>query len=139
VALAALPTHGVDPVAFADGRWQMAPLAPAVYLMLTDIGLAILGCALLSSDLASWIGWMLIASMVLLLVLTLIYRDMPPIDVLPGDPDSRNCAARVTIRSPPTEPAEQNEGAICLSCAAPQADRRRAPTQQLRPAPGRCR
>ena len=45
--------------------------------MLTEIGLAILGYALLSSDLPTWIGWMLIGSMVLLLVLTLIYRDMP--------------------------------------------------------------
>ena len=47
--------------------------------MLTEIGLAILGYALLSSVLPSWIGWMLIGSMVLLLVLTLIYRDMPPL------------------------------------------------------------
>jgi hypothetical protein len=37
------------------------------------------GYALLRSDLAPWIGWMLIGSMVLLFALTLIYRDMPPL------------------------------------------------------------
>ena len=59
----------------ADG-----PAGPCwAYVMLTEIGLAILGYALLSSDLPSWIGWMLIAGMVLLFVLTLIYRDMPPL------------------------------------------------------------
>ena len=63
-------------VAFAEGRWPRWPLL--AYFMLTEIGLAILGYALLSTDLPSWIGWMLIGSMVLLLVLTLIYRDMPP-------------------------------------------------------------
>jgi len=47
--------------------------------MLTEIGLAILGYALQSSDLLSWIGWMLIGSMVLLFALTPIYRDMPPL------------------------------------------------------------
>ena len=67
----------VDPVAFAEGRWPRWPLL--AYFMLTEIGLAILGYALLSSDLPTWIGWMLIGSMVLLLVLTLIYRDMPPL------------------------------------------------------------
>jgi len=46
--------------------------------MLTEIGLAILGHALLRSDLPRWIGWMLIGSMVLLFVLTLIYRDWCP-------------------------------------------------------------
>ena len=66
----------VDPVAFAEGRWPRWPLL--AYFMLTEIGLAILGYALLSTDLPSWIGWMLIGSMVLLFVLTLIYRDMPP-------------------------------------------------------------
>ena len=67
----------VDPVAFAEGRWLRWPLL--AYFMLTEIGLAILGYALLSSVLPSWIGWMLIGSMVLLFVLTLIYRDMPPL------------------------------------------------------------
>jgi hypothetical protein len=67
----------LDPVAFAEGRWPRWPLL--AYFMLTEIGLATLGYALLSSDLPSWIGWMLIGSMVLLFVLTLIYRDMPPL------------------------------------------------------------
>ena len=67
----------VDPVAFAEGRWPRWPLL--AYFMLTETGLAILGYALLRSDLPKWIGWMLIGSMVLLFVLTLIYRDMPPL------------------------------------------------------------
>ena len=41
-----------------------------------------------------WIGWMLVGSMVLLFVLTLIFRDMP-LDVLPGDSDIRNSARHV--------------------------------------------
>jgi hypothetical protein len=67
----------VDPVDFAEGRWPRWPLL--AYFMLTEIGLAILGFALLGSDLPMWIGWMLIGSMVLLFVLTLIYRDMVPL------------------------------------------------------------
>jgi hypothetical protein len=47
--------------------------------MLTEIGLAILGYALLGSDLPMWIGWMFIGSMVLSFVLTLTYRDMVPL------------------------------------------------------------
>jgi hypothetical protein len=67
----------VDPVAFAEGRWPHWPLL--AYFMLTEAGLAILGYALLRSDLPMWIGWMLIGSMVLLFVLTLIFRDMVPL------------------------------------------------------------
>ena len=66
----------VDPVAFAEGRWPRWPLL--AYFILTEIGLAILGYALLRSDLPKWIGWILIGSMVLLFVLTLIYRDVAP-------------------------------------------------------------
>lgn len=67
----------MDPDAFAEGRWPRWPLL--AYFMLTEAGLAILGYALLRGDLAMWIGWMLIGSMVLLFVLTLIFRDMPPL------------------------------------------------------------
>ena len=49
------------------------------YCMLTEVGLAILGYTLLRGYQPTWIGWMLIGSMVLLLVLTLIFRDMPPL------------------------------------------------------------
>ena len=42
-------------------------------------GLAILGYALLRSDLPMWIGWMLIGSMMLLFVLTLIFHDIVPL------------------------------------------------------------
>lgn len=37
---------------------------------------------------------MLVGSMLLLFALTLIYRDNGALDVLPGDPDSRNSAPR---------------------------------------------
>ena len=67
----------VDPVAFAEGRWPRWPLL--AYFLLTEAGLAILGYALLRSDLPAWIGWMLIGSMALLFVLTVIYRDMVPL------------------------------------------------------------
>jgi hypothetical protein len=67
----------MDPAVFAEGSWPRWPLL--AYFMLTEIGLAILGYALLRSDLPSWIGWMLIGSMVLLFALTLIYRDMAPL------------------------------------------------------------
>jgi hypothetical protein len=67
----------VDPDAFAEGSWPRWPLL--AYFMLTEAGLAILGYALLRGDLALWIGWMLISSMVLLFLLTLIFRDMPPL------------------------------------------------------------
>ena len=67
----------VDPDAFAEGRWPRWPLL--AYFMLTEAGLAIVGYALLRGDLAMWIGWMPIGSMVLLFVLTLIFRDMPPL------------------------------------------------------------
>lgn len=84
LALAPLPTQ-VDPVAFAEG----------MYFLLTEAGLAILGVAMLRSDLPIWIGWMLLGSMVLLFVLTLIYRDMVPLLFLPGNPRRRNSARRV--------------------------------------------
>lgn len=84
LALAPLPTQ-VDPVAFAEG----------MYSLLTEAGLAILGVATLRSDLPIWIGWMLLGSMVLLFVLTLIYRDMVPLLFLPGNPRRRNSARRV--------------------------------------------
>jgi hypothetical protein len=53
VALAPVPTHGGS-VAFVEGRWPRWPLL--TYFMLTEIGLAILGYALLSTDLPWWIG-----------------------------------------------------------------------------------
>jgi hypothetical protein len=69
--------RSVDPVAFAEGRWPRWPLL--AYFMLNEAGLAILGSAPLRSDLPAWIGSMLIGSMVLLFVLTLIFRDMVPL------------------------------------------------------------
>ena len=57
-------------------------------------GLAILGYALLRSDLPMWIGWMLIGSMMLLFVLTPVLPRHGALDVLPGDSDIRNSACR---------------------------------------------
>jgi hypothetical protein len=61
-----------DPVAVLDAFH-------VVRLATQQAGLAILGYALLRSDLPTWIGWMLIGSMALLFVLTLIFRDMVPL------------------------------------------------------------
>jgi hypothetical protein len=83
----------VDPDAFAEGSWPRWPLL--AYFMLTEAGLAILGYALLRGDLALWIGWMLISSMVLLFSAD---PDLPrhaALDVLHGDSDFRNSARHV--------------------------------------------
>jgi hypothetical protein len=50
----------------------------AAYTLLTQIGLAFFGVALLRTELQNWVGWMMIGSMGLFFLLTLIFRDMPP-------------------------------------------------------------
>lgn len=66
----------VDPAAFAAGSWPVWPLM--VYFVLTEVGLAIYGAALLATDLPAWVGWLVIATMALVLAITLITRDMVP-------------------------------------------------------------
>jgi hypothetical protein len=72
-----LQARATDPAAFAAGSlpwWQVE-----VYFLLTPVGVALLGFALLTSALlAPWVGWGVIGSMALITVLTLITRDMVP-------------------------------------------------------------
>jgi hypothetical protein len=66
-----------DPAAFAMGALPLWPLL--VYFVLTPIGFAGLGLALVPSALADWVGWMLIGSMLLILIVTAVSRDIPPL------------------------------------------------------------
>jgi hypothetical protein len=66
-----------DPVWFAEGSYPMWPYL--FYFLLTEVGLAFFGAALLSAPLPIWVGWVVISSMVLLAILTLIFRDMVPL------------------------------------------------------------
>lgn len=66
----------VDPAAFAEGALPAWPLV--LYFLLTPTGLAVFGVALLRSALPQWVGWLMITSMALFLLLTVIFRDIPP-------------------------------------------------------------
>lgn len=66
-----------DPARFADGALPAWPLF--TYFVLTPAGLAALGVVLLRSPLPDWVGWLLIVSMVLLLIATALFRDIPPL------------------------------------------------------------
>ncbi len=67
----------VDPAWFAEGRYPMWPYL--VYFFVTEVGLAVFGVALLSAPLPTWVGWVVIVSMLLFAILTLIFRDMVPL------------------------------------------------------------
>jgi hypothetical protein len=62
----------VDPAWFAEGLFPMWPYL--FYFIVTEVSLAVFGVALLSSPLPTWVGWIVIVSMVLLAILTLIFR-----------------------------------------------------------------
>lgn len=67
--------RAADPAAFANGTlpaWTI-PVAFA----LTEVGLAIFGVGLIVGPYPSWLGWIVAVSMVLLLVLTLAFGDLP--------------------------------------------------------------
>ena len=67
--------RAADPAAFANSAlpaWTI-PVAFA----LTEVGLAIFGVALIVGPYPSWVGWVVVVSMVLLLVLTLAFGDLP--------------------------------------------------------------
>lgn len=49
------------------------------FRIVTEAGLAIFGVALRSSPLQTWVGWIVIVNMVLLAILTLVFRDMVPL------------------------------------------------------------
>lgn len=66
----------VDPAAFAEGglpAWLFL-----LYAALTEVGLAIFGAALLASPHPPWLGWVVIAGMALVIVLTIVFGDMVP-------------------------------------------------------------
>lgn len=83
LAVGALPwlwhlyARTVDPDGFTEGSFPMWP--HHFYFLMTEVGLAIYGVALLSSPLPTWAGWVVIVSMVLLAILTIIFRDMAPL------------------------------------------------------------
>jgi hypothetical protein len=67
----------VDPLSFTEGTipaWLFIS-----YTFLTQAGLIIFGFALLRMGLPGWSGWLMIGSMALFFLLTIIFRDMPPL------------------------------------------------------------
>ena len=66
-----------DPAAFADGSLPTWP--QFLSFVLTEVGLAIFGVALLYSSLPAWVGWVVVISMVLMLVLTFVLGDTVPL------------------------------------------------------------
>jgi hypothetical protein len=69
--------RAADPESFAAGTLPTWPYL--LYFLLTELGLAAFGTALLSSPVASWLGWLIIVTMAVLAVLTLVFRDMVPL------------------------------------------------------------
>jgi hypothetical protein len=69
--------RAVDPFSFTEG------IIPAwlfiLYTFLTQAGLIVFGVALLRMGLPGWPGWLMIGSMTLFFILTIIFRDMPPL------------------------------------------------------------
>jgi len=68
--------RGADPEAFADGSLPAWP--EFLFLVLTQLGLGILGVALLFSSLSAWVGWVVVVVMALTLILTLVFGDIVP-------------------------------------------------------------
>lgn len=66
----------LSPEGFLQGN--STPHLFIIYSVLTQIGLALLGFAFLSTDFAKWIGWMFIAGGLLLFILMMATGDMPP-------------------------------------------------------------
>jgi hypothetical protein len=68
--------RAVDPYSFAyrlQPWWHFA-----VYTILTQIGIILVGYFLWQSPFPNWIGWMLMAGMTVLFLLTILFLDMPP-------------------------------------------------------------
>jgi hypothetical protein len=69
--------RAVDPLSFTEGAipaWLFI-----IYTFLTQAGLIIFGVALLRMGFAEWSGWLMIGSMALFFLLTIIFKDMPPL------------------------------------------------------------
>jgi hypothetical protein len=67
----------VDPAVFTAGgvpAWLFIG-----YSILTILGLALIGTALLQTGLAPWVGWLAIGSAAAFLVLGLVFGDLPPL------------------------------------------------------------
>jgi hypothetical protein len=72
-----LYSRAVDPAAWTAGTLPDWPLFG--YYLLTPLGFAGIGVALLGGPLPGWVGWLLIASMVVVLGVTLVLWDIPPL------------------------------------------------------------
>lgn len=68
--------RSTDPAAFTAGHLPMWPVL--AYFVLTEVALGIYGLALLRMGVTAWVGWLVIVSMAVLLVLTIVFRDMVP-------------------------------------------------------------
>ena len=66
----------VDATAFVEGLLPAWPFI--VYTFLTQAGLAAVGFMLLRSEMPGWIGWTVIGGVVLLFLLYLLLKDVPP-------------------------------------------------------------
>ena len=66
----------ISPEGFANGT--LTPYLFTIYSIFTQAGLICFGIFLLGTGLSGWTGWMLIAGMVILGILYVIFRDMPP-------------------------------------------------------------
>jgi hypothetical protein len=67
----------LDPEGFANGT--NTPYLFLIYSVLTQAGLVLVGWFLLKTPLANWMGWMFILGSVLLFILMVIFKDMPPL------------------------------------------------------------
>jgi hypothetical protein len=69
--------RAVEPALFTAGQIPVALFAG--YSLLTIIGLALLGFALLQAGYQPWVAWLAMGSAALFLVLGLAFGDMPPL------------------------------------------------------------
>jgi hypothetical protein len=68
--------RAVEPALFTAGQIPVALFAG--YSLLTIVGLALLGLALLQAGYQPWVAWLAMGSAALFLVLGLVFGDMPP-------------------------------------------------------------
>jgi hypothetical protein len=68
--------RSIDPEAFVNGLHT--PYLFAIYSILTQAGMALIGILLLRSCIVNWVGWMFIIGAGLFFLLMVIFRDMPP-------------------------------------------------------------
>lgn len=66
------------PEGWIDGDFPYIGHLFVIYTILTQLGFLLIGLMLLDSDFPSWLGWMFAVGGVLLFLLTVIFKDMPP-------------------------------------------------------------